>query len=330
MINAIASSVRLRTAIVLGLTVIYAGCFVGIKAGLPDAPPLLFGALRAFIAGAVLLGLTAALRRPLLPSRDNWQWVLVLAATATTFTYGAMFLSPAQTGAGIASVMGNIQPLIATGLAATFLGEPITHRKIAAIVLGLAGVTLMTASTLRGAGWFGAAGPALALAASAGAASGSVIIKRMNPQRLLLTVTAWQLVIGSIPLFVLGALAEGSTPVRWTVPFVEVLLFLALVGTAFANAVWFWLVQHDDVGRLTTFLFLVPVLGVGFAAAIDGETVSYAEGLGLGLTLIGICIVAATPPVPQTAGPIDQTTYPELRNNVTRSWRNKRDNASDG
>jgi drug/metabolite transporter (DMT)-like permease len=113
---------------------------------------------------------------------------------------------------------------------------------------------------------------------------------------MLVTVTVWQLLIGSLPLLVLGVITEGSTPVTWTLSFVEVLLFLALVGTAFASAVWFWLVQHDDVGRLTTFLFVVPILGVGFAAAIDGEPVSLIEGLGLVLTLVGISVIAAAAP----------------------------------
>lgn len=49
--------------VALGLTAVYAVCFVAIKAGLAFAPPLLFAGLRAEIAGVVLLGLVVFLRR---------------------------------------------------------------------------------------------------------------------------------------------------------------------------------------------------------------------------------------------------------------------------
>ncbi len=48
---------------VLGLTLVYAVCFVAIKEGLAFAPPLLFAGLRAIIAGAALLALAAAQRK---------------------------------------------------------------------------------------------------------------------------------------------------------------------------------------------------------------------------------------------------------------------------
>jgi len=44
----------------LGLSAIYAFCFIAIKAGLAFAPPLLFAGLRAEIAGVVLLGFAAS------------------------------------------------------------------------------------------------------------------------------------------------------------------------------------------------------------------------------------------------------------------------------
>lgn len=44
---------------------------------------------------------------------------------------------------------------------------------------------------------------------------------------------------------------EQSSTISWSPRFVGVLLFLlALVGTALASRIWFWLVQEDDLGRL--------------------------------------------------------------------------------
>ena len=281
-----------RVLIVLALTAIYAVCFVAIKAGLAFAPPLLFGGLRALIAGLALLGLMLVLRRPLLPARREWAGVLAVALSATTFSFGAMFLSPGRTGAGIASVLGNTQPLIVVVLAAVFLGESMTRGKVAALVFGLVGVTLIASPALAGPDAYGVSGAILALAASGGLGVGSVIVKWMGTEPDVLALTTWQLIVGSLPLLLLSAIVEGGAPVTWTAEFVSLLLFLALAGTSLATAVWYWLVQRGEVGRLTMFFFLVPVFGLGLAAAVFGERVSPLEGAGVLLTLAGIGALA--------------------------------------
>ncbi|GEM_PF-3695209 len=81
---------------------------------------------------------------------------------------------------------------------------------------------------------------------------------------------------------------ERGVAVQWTVQFVTVLLFLALIGTALTTAVWYWLVQRDDVGRLTLFLFLIPVFGLAIAAWVFGEQISRTESVGIALTIAGV------------------------------------------
>lgn len=276
---------------VLAFTVIYAVCFVAIKTGLAFAPPLLFGGLRALIGGAALLVVLVALRAPLLPARSHWPLVLAVAATSTTIGFGAMFLSPGRTGAGIASVLGNTQPLFTLGLAAFFLGERVTRGKVAALLLGLGGVTLIAYPALAGADAYGISGAVLALAASAGTAAGSVLVKRAALVSGLLAVAAWQLIIGSLPLLGASAIFEPNAVVTWNMEFVGLLVFLALVGTAFATALWYWLLQRIEIGRLTMFLFLVPAVGLGIAALALGESVGPLEIVGAVLTVAGIAVV---------------------------------------
>ena len=282
---------RLQTPILLGLSAIYAVCFVLIKAGLAYAPPLLFGGLRALIGGGALLGVMHMLRQPLWPPRDSWSGLLALALTATSLSFGAMFLSPGRTGAGVASVLGNAQPLILVGLAAAFLGERMTPRRWITVALGLAGVTLMSWQALAEPGGAALSGAALALTASAGAAIGSVIFKRMRVGTGLLAITAWQLTLGSLPLLALSTLVERPVLVIWNLQFVGILLFLGLVGTSFVTAAWYWLVQRGELSHLALFLFLVPVFGLGIAVPL-GERVSLLEGVGLLLIVVGIAVTA--------------------------------------
>ncbi len=285
-----------RIPIVLGLVVIYALCFVSIKAGLRFAPPLRFAGLRLLIAGFALLALVIVRREPLIPPRRILLPLIALALVANTIGYGAMFMSPGRTGAGVASVLGNTQPLFTVALAAAFLGERMTRGKRIALGFGIAGVTLIAFPALVGPGAYGIAGALLALAVSAGSATGNVIVKRMGTLPSLLATTAWALLIGSVPLLLTSGVAEHGQPVAWTGEFIGLLLFLAVVGTSLTTAVWYWLVQRSDVGRLTMFLFLVPVLGIIMAALLFGERVGLLEIAGVSLTVVGIGVAARDEP----------------------------------
>jgi probable blue pigment (indigoidine) exporter len=85
---------------------------------------------------------------------------------------------------------------------------------------------------------------------------------------------------------------EHNAVIVWNATLVGLLLFLALIGTAFATALWYWLIRHDDVGRLTMFFFLVPALDLGIAALAFGEAIGLWEGAGVVVTLAAIGAVA--------------------------------------
>ncbi len=205
-----------------------------------------------------------------------------------------MFLSPGRSGAGIASVLGNLQPVIVLALAAPVLGEPITRGKAASLALGFVGALLVSSAALVGPGGFDALGPMLALLASLSVATGNVLAKRMGPQPRLLAIASWQLLLGSLPLLAASAVLEQAATISWAPTFVIALLFLAFAGTALPTPVWYWLVRDDDLGQLTLFLFLVPVFGLGLGAGALGEPVSIAEILGTGVILAGIVVATRT------------------------------------
>lgn len=278
----------LRRALVAGgILLATAGCFVLIKAGLAFAPPFLFAALRLLLAGLAVGLLLPLLGQPLLPSRSDWPWLGLLALASTAFAYGTMFSSPGLAGAGLAAVLGNVQPLILTGLAVYFLRERLTLTKGLALGLGLAGILFMAWPALTSPGGLGIAGAALALASSLGFAVGSLVIRRLEPPHLL-TLTAWQLLLGSLPLFAAWLLWEKGAGPHLSLEFVGLILLLAVVGTAFVTAGWYWLIQGSELGRLSQVFFLVPVLGLGLAALFYGERVTWVQALGLLLIVGGL------------------------------------------
>lgn len=286
---------RRRFWLVVGLALVYATCYSAIKAGLTYAPPLRFAGLRAVLGGVFLLGFIAIRRRPVLPPRRLWGGIVILAASGTSLGFGAMFLAPGYSGAGIASVLGNTGPLMVMVLAATFLGERITAAKTGALVLGLIGATLIAYPAITDPSRRGWPGAMLPLLAAAGTAIQSVIVKRLDLGQAVLPATAWQFVLGGLPLLLVSVAVERGIALRSTGIFLALFLFLTVVGTSAATALWFRLVQDEEVGRLTLQLFLVPVFGLLLAIALFGERIGGYEVAGIVsvLSAIGLTIRAS-------------------------------------
>jgi drug/metabolite transporter (DMT)-like permease len=265
-------------------------CYPAIKLGLEFAPPLRFAGARTVLGGLALLLVLVIRRKPLWPEARLVRWILPLGLLATTLTFGTMFASPAYTGAGIASVLGNTQPLIIIVLAALFLNEKIRLSKALALGLGLAGVTLLALPALREQSGHPLLGAMLALGSSASAAIASVTVKGLQPGKDLMSLTGWQLIAGGVLLLGLSAVFEPNETIMWTGGFVGLLLFLALAGSALSTWLWFWLLQRAEASRLSLYLFLVPVFGLLIAMTVFGERLNALQAGGVALILLAVAL----------------------------------------
>jgi drug/metabolite transporter (DMT)-like permease len=281
---------RLHTLIMVGLTPLYAICFVAIRIGLSDAPPLAFAALRVLLAGLALLALAWWHGDRLWIPRHYWMALLLLTLTSGIIGYGTMFLSPGSAGAGVASVLGNTQPLVVIALAATFLHERLTWRKGTALVIGILGVILISTAALESTNAAGPVGALFAQASAVAFGASTVVVARLAPDAPLLSLTAWQFLLASFPLAGLSLILERQTTQLLNPAFLALVVALALLGTALTTSVWYWLVQRDDAGRLSLVLFLVPVLGVGLSMLTLGEQIGWREGVAIVLTLSGVLL----------------------------------------
>ncbi len=277
-----------RTALALGVVVVWGVCFVLIKVGLGDTPPVFAAALRALVAGGPLLLVAAALDR-LRPGPGAWTWLVLLGLTNTTVGLAGMYLSVGQGGAAIPSVLANAQALLVVPAGFYLFGEPVTRSTVGGLLVGLVGVLLTTAS---GSGPLGSwAGSLLALGASAGLAAGSVIVKQIGGRVDFLTATTSQYVLGGVPLLAWALLKEDVRRTTWSPAFVTALLFLGLAGSAGTSLLWFRLVQEGELIRLSAYTLLTPVVGLILAVVLLGESLRPLEALGVGLTLAGVAWV---------------------------------------
>ena len=106
------------------LVLIWSSTWVGIKFGLEDCPPLLGAGVRFALAGAVLLALGGAQRRPL---RTDWLLAAILAVAPFAFAYGLVYWGEQYVPSGLAAVLFGILPLYTAVIAGVVLpDEPLT------------------------------------------------------------------------------------------------------------------------------------------------------------------------------------------------------------
>ncbi|MCB1095997.1 MAG: EamA family transporter [Verrucomicrobiae bacterium] len=274
--------------VMVGIVLSAAACYPLINLGLSYAPPLRFAGTRVILAGVCLLGFCLSSGRRIWPSENLRRWIVPFGLVATTLTFGSMFLAPAFTGAGLAAVLGNTQPLFIIILGTVFLGERLTAGKLFALVLGITGVVVLAFPSIGASGSRVLIGDLLALGVAANAAVASILIKRSRPGASLIPFTGWQLVAGGIPLLLISAIAEQGHATKWQPAYLAILITLAVAGTALTTVGWFWLLQRYEAGRLSILLFCVPITGLTLAAIIQGELPTVLEWIGVGVIMAAV------------------------------------------
>lgn len=274
----------------LVVVVAWGSCYVLITWGMRDAPLLWFAALRAFVAGLLLLvTLLLSGRRAdvtTLPRGPaTWGLIGVLALMNVTLAFGAMFSSTGGLATGTAAVLSNSAPLLVVLPAWWLYSERPRIVEVVGSAIGFGGLVLVAAPAGLG------RGAGLALLAAAGITVGALLARRLADVDLL-ALGAWQFLLGGAALSVVAAVTEGPpTAISWSARFIIVLLVLSAGATALPYVLWFGELRRASLTSVTAWTLLVPVVGVAFGVAILGERVTPMEALGDAFVVAALLLV---------------------------------------
>lgn len=249
---------------------------------LPMDAPLWGSAIRALPAGLLLL---LVVRR--LP-RGAWWWRSVVLGTLNMglffcLVYVAAQLLPSSVAASVTSVA----PLMIAAFAWLILRERPTMRVVLGAGVGAAGVLLIVGTAT---GRLDLWGIAASFASMAMSALGAILMKRWNDGTPVLTVTAWQLVVGGIELTIVAALIDGAPPALTPTELVA-FAYISLFATALGFFCWFTGFRHLPAGVVGVIGLLNPVTGVALGVLVSGETLSPLQLLGIALVLGSVVLV---------------------------------------
>jgi drug/metabolite transporter (DMT)-like permease len=247
-----------------------------------------FAALRTSIGAVSLFALLLWKRRPLRP-KAFWMTIL-LGFISTTACIGLVTLALATGGVGKTAILVYIMPFWVLLLAWPILAEHIRGSQWVPVILAFSGLMIILEpwnlqSTFISKFFAVLAGLAWALSA--------IMTKIMTRKHSfdLISLTAWQMLLGALPLVVIALLASDR-PVLWTPYFTLGLLYSSVVSQALALLLWFFILSKLPAGVASMGTLATPVIGT-IAAAIElGERPSITEAWGMLLILTALALLS--------------------------------------
>jgi drug/metabolite transporter (DMT)-like permease len=261
---------------------------VAVEGGLEPAP-LMAG--RALIAGCVLLGYLAATmgrRSAVTAVAGAWQPCLVLGAVGAAIPFWLVAWGETHIDSGVAAIAQATVPIFTLLLGWRFLPhEHVRTAQVVGVGVGLLGVAVLAGVDPAG-GWWTVVGTLAVVLASLSYASGNVIGKR-HVHDIPGPVLATGAMLAATLYLLVPALLQlpEETP---TAGAIASLLAIALVGTAFAQLVFYRALRLFGSHRVSLVTYLMPGMALVYGTVLLDEPLTAAALGGLALILLGVAL----------------------------------------
>ena len=246
-----------------------------------------------FLAGGLILLAVAAIKREIAVSARDFALCVLAGIVNVVVSMSLINLSIAARGASAASVavLFSCNPIFGSVFASIFDGERVGGRKIASLILGVAGTALISLDKI-GTGPQSLVSPALAVLSAISFGFYTVLGKRISVRTGSLRMNAWAFTTGSLVL--LAFLAVTKRPIaRFDPSIAGWVAYLSVFVTGLAYLAYFKGLSIAGAGKGSLVFFLKPVLATALAFAFLGERVGPAVYAGIALIFAGIWIVFA-------------------------------------
>lgn len=256
---------------------------------------LLFASYRFFLAGVLLLIVSVLIfKQPITLKKRAYAYSRLgffLTFLQYVFFYIGLSLSTGVQGSIIAGSTSFFQMLLAHF---RYEDDRLNRFKGLALFLGFTGVILANWPQGAAGVTFGV-GEILLICAMISGAFANLIAKEYSAAYPVAPMTGWAMVIGSIGLFIAGAVLNGQWfPFHFTQTTAWMLFYLAFLS-ATGFTLWNLLMKYNPVSRVSLFMFFVPIYGVSLSALILGETIPPQALLGLVFVVSGILVSTYLP-----------------------------------
>jgi probable blue pigment (indigoidine) exporter len=257
---------------------------------LAEWPPLSSRGLSG-IAGAAALALFALARQEKLSvPRPMWLRLMLVSMLSIGGWVAFMGLALLWLNASEAAVLGISIPVWTAFLAWPILGERLSPLRAVALTVSLAGIAVLIGGNGLDASVEKLPGLACAMAGAVCTALGTVLTKHFPLAMPPLSLAAWQVGLGCLPIAAVGLAIEqphlaALSYVGWLS-----MLYMTLIQFCLCYVCWFAALERLPAATASIGTLLVPVVGVLAAAAMLREPLGLREIAALAITLGGVAV----------------------------------------
>ncbi len=274
------------------LILIWGTTWIGIKVSV-GSTPFLMASIRFFLASAVLLLFQRIRNRPILPRKEDQHLIIALGIGNFFIGYGLTYWGMQFVGSNITSILWATLPV----MIAIFAHRMLANEKInAASIFSLIGSILGTLFIFdfRSADFDPqmAKGMAIILLSILAAAYPNVLYKRDGENLDPVAVNASAMLIGAMLLLISGLIFESWQNVELNLLTLGATAYLAIFGSAIGFTMYFWLVNHVTIVKMSYTTFLIPILASVWGWVLLGEKLS-------GSALVGAVIIILSVSLPE-------------------------------
>lgn len=259
--------------LVILTTSLMGSSFAVAKIGLQYISPLLLVGIRFIIAGLLMIVIVRLLKRPHPKKRADWIKITVIGACQTAGVMGCIFLSLRTITAGESAILTFTNPLLVVILGTIALKINYRFIQWAGVLVGLFGVFITMGGQLQL-----EIGTLFGISSAFFWATATLLVKKWGQSFDVWVLTAYQMFFGGVLLLLLSLGLEDLQLLLNPVS-ISVLIWLSIPASIVQFAIWFYLLQNGNPGKVSAFLFLAPFFGILSGWIVLDEKV--------GLTLLG-------------------------------------------
>ena len=242
--------------------VVWGTTYLAIRYAVETIPPLVTAGLRHTAAGLILLAI--AWSRGFRPRREHWIAGTALGALFFLVGHGTLHWAEQYVASGLASLLVATEPLWILVLGAAMGQQRINWKNGVGLLMGLAGVGILTAREFTTRSSMTVAVIAI-LVGAASWAVGVCVAPRLRLPRDPVGRTAVPLVCGAVMLLLTATVSGEFSAMHWTAVSLRSWLGLAYLitfGSVIAFTAYTWLLQHCSPTLVATHTFVNPLVAV--------------------------------------------------------------------
>ncbi len=255
---------------------------------LTEWPPLSSRGLCGLIGAAALALIAMARRQNLAVPRPMWSRLVLVSLLTIGGWVAFMGLALLWLNASEAAVLGISIPVWVALLAWPILGERLSPVRALSLAVALAGIAVLIGGHGLEASFVKLPGFLCVLAGAVCVALGTVLTKHFPLAMPPLSLAAWQIGIGCLPIAVVGLAFEqphlaALSAVGWAS-----MAYMTLIQFCLCYVCWFAALERLPAATASIGTLLVPVIGVLSAGAMLHEPLGLREITALVVTLGGV------------------------------------------